>query len=85
MNQAMNQAAAQGRVMDGSTYAMLRGRLEAQAAAAMQKVQNDYEQQRQEYAYRALSAKGDVYKNTTNTVMDYSDVANIIKAMAGQK
>lgn len=84
MNQAMNQAAAQGRVMDGSTYAMLRGRLEAQAAAALQKVQSDYEQQRQEYAYRALSAKADVYKNTTNTVMDYSDVAKIISAMAGK-
>lgn len=85
MNQAMNQAAAQGRVMDGSTYAMLRGRLEAQAAAALQKVQSDYEQQRQEYAYRALTAKADVYKNTTNTVMDYSDVAAIVKAMAGEK
>ena len=84
LNQAMNQAAAQGRVMDGSTYAMLRGRLEAQAAAAIQKVQTDYEQQRQEYAYRALAAKADVYKNTTNTVMDYSDVAKIIQAMAGK-
>jgi hypothetical protein len=84
LNQAMNQAAAQGRVLDGSTYAMLRGRLEAQAAAAIQKVQMDYEAKRQEYAYNAMNMKNDVYKNTTNTVMDYSDVIKMIQAMAGK-
>ena len=84
LNQAMNQAAAQGRVLDGSTYAMLRGRLEAQAAAAIQKVQMDYEAKRQEYAFSAMSMKNDVYKNTTNTVMDYSDVMKIINGMAGK-
>lgn len=84
LQQAMNQAAAQGRVMDGSTYAMLRGRLEAQAAAAIQQVQTGYEQKRQEYMFNAMSMKNDVYKNTTNNVMDYSDVAKIIQAMAGK-
>ena len=81
---AMNQAVAQGRVLDGSTYAMLRGRLEAQAAAAIQKVQMQYEEKRQEYAFQAMNMKNDVYKNTNNTVMDYSDVAKIIQAMAGK-
>ena len=80
----MNQAAAQGRVLDGSTYAMLRGRLEAQADAAIQKVQMQYEEKRQEYAFQAMNMKNDVYKNTNNTVMDYSDVAKIIQAMAGK-
>ena len=39
MQQAVQQAAQQGRVMDTSTYAMLRSRLEAQAANAIQAVQ----------------------------------------------
>ena len=85
LQQAQQQAAAQGRVMDNTTYAMLRGRLEAQAANAIQATQMQYEQKRQEYMLQAMQMKNDVYKNTTNTVMSYDDAMNIINAMAGKK
>ena len=85
LNQAVNQAAAQGRVMDNTTYAILRGRLEAQAANAVQQVQMQYEQKRQEYMLSAIQLKNDVYKNTTNSVMDYKDAAEIIKSLSGSK
>jgi hypothetical protein len=81
---AQQQAAAQGRVLDNTTYAMLRGRLEAQAAGAIQKTQMDYEQKRQEYMYNAMSMKNDVYKNTQRTVATQADLASIISAMAGK-
>ncbi len=84
MQQAVQQAAQQGRVMDTSTYAMLRARLEAQAADAIQQVQTNYEAKRLEYAANAISMKDAVYRNTTNTVMSYQDVAEILKNMAGK-
>ena len=84
MQSAVQQAASQGRVMDTSTYAMLRARLEAQAADAIQQVQLNYEAKRMEYAANAISMKDSVYRNTTNTVMSYQDVAEILKNMAGK-
>lgn len=83
LDEATNQAARQGRVMDTATYAMLRGRLEAQAANAIQAVQMQYEEKRQEYIYNALRMQNDVYQNTTNTVMAPSDVTTILNSMAG--
>ena len=84
LQSAQQQAAAQGRVMDNTTYAMLRGRLEAQAANAIQQTQIDYENKRQEYIFNAMSMKNDVYKNTTRTVATQTDLAGIISAMAGK-
>ena len=84
LQSAQQQAAAQGRVMDNTTYAMLRGRLEAQAANAIQQTQIDYENKRQEYIFNAMSMKNDVYKNTTRTVATQADLAGIISAMAGK-
>lgn len=84
LNTAVNQAASQGRVMDNTTYAMLRGRLEAQAANVLQSVQMQYEQKRQEYALAALNARMDVYKNSQDTLMTPTEVTNIISAMAGK-
>ena len=85
LQSAVNQAAAQGRVIDNTTYAILRGRLEAQAASAIQQVQMNYEQKRMEYARSAIDMKNNVYQNTSNTVMTYQDVAQLISAMAGAK
>jgi hypothetical protein len=84
LQSAQQQAAAQGRVLDNTTYAMLRGRLEAQAANAIQQTQIEYENKRQEYIYNAMSMKNDVYKNTTRTVATQADLASIISAMAGK-
>jgi hypothetical protein len=84
LRSAQQQAAAQGRVMDNATYAMLRGRLEAQAANAIQKTQMDYEAKRQEYIYNAMGMKNDVYKNTSRTVSTNADLASIISALAGK-
>lgn len=84
LQSAQQQAAAQGRVLDNTTYAMLRGRLEAQAANAIQQTQIDYENKRQEYIFNAMSMKNDVYKNTTRTVATQADLAGIISAMAGK-
>ena len=84
LQSAQQQAAAQGRVLDNTTYAMLRGRLEAQAANAIQLVQMQYEQRRSEMAMQAIQAKNDIYKNTTRTVATQADLAGIISAMAGK-
>ena len=83
LREAQNQAAAQGRTIDASTYALLRGRLEAQAATAMQQVQMNYEAKRLEYAKSAIDMKNSVYQNTANTVMTYQDLAQVISALAG--
>ena len=84
LQSAQQQAAAQGRVLDNTTYAMLRGRLEAQAAQAIQLVQMQYEQKRSEIALNAIQAKNDVYKNTSRTIETPAEIATIIQALAGK-
>lgn len=84
LQSAQQQAAAQGRVLDNTTYAMLRGRLEAQAAQAIQLVQMQYEQKRSEMALNAIQAKNDVYKNTSRTIETPAEIATIIQALAGK-
>ncbi len=84
MQQAVNQAAAQGRVMDMATWATLKGRLEAQKANVLQQSQMDYENKRNEYMYRAMQMKMDVYKNSGDTLMSAGDVAKLIQAMGGK-
>lgn len=84
LQSAQQQAAAQGRVLDNTTYAMLRGRLEAQAAQAIQLTQMQYEQKRSEMAMQAIQLKNDVYKNTSRTVESPAEIAAIIQALAGK-
>lgn len=84
LQSAQQQAAAQGRVLDNATYAMLRGRLEAQAANAIQLVQMQYEQKRSDMALQAIQAKNSVYANSTKTVESAADMTAIIQALAGK-
>ena len=84
MQQAVNQAAAQGRVLDMATWATLKGRLEAQKANVLQQSQMDYENKRNEYMYRAMQMKMDVYKNSGDTLMSPGDVTALIQAMGGK-
>lgn len=84
LQSAQQQAAAQGRVLDNTTYAMLRGRLEAQAANAIQLVQMQYEQKRSEMALNAIQMKNNVYQNSTKTVESPTEIAALISALAGK-
>ena len=84
MQQAVNQAAAQGKVLDMATWATLKGRLEAQKANVLQQSQMDYENKRQEYMYKAMQMKMDVYKNSSDTLMSADDVTKLIQAMGGK-
>ena len=84
MQQAVNQAAAQGKVLDMATWASLKGRLEAQKANVLQQSQMDYENKRQEYMYKAMQMKMETYKNSTDTLMSPGDVAALIQAMGGK-
>ncbi len=84
MQQAVNQAAAQGKVLDMATWATLKGRLEAQKANVLQQSQMDYENKRQEYMYKAMQMKMDVYKNSGDTLMSAGDVTKLIQAMGGK-